>query len=52
MANHMLCCQDDALSVPTLTTFINGLMFKVFQSVISTHVLKARARKELSGDAH
>ncbi|MBU9845837.1 DUF1360 domain-containing protein [Rahnella ecdela] len=36
----------------TLTTFINGLMFKVFQSAISTHVLKARARKELSGDAH
>ena len=36
----------------TLTTFINGLMFKVFQSAISTHVLKARARKELSDEAH
>jgi hypothetical protein len=28
----------------TLTTFINGLMFKVFQAAITTHVMKHEAQ--------
>jgi len=31
----------------TLTTFINGLMFKVFQAAVTTHVMKHEAQKAL-----
>ncbi|WP_434637631.1 DUF1360 domain-containing protein [Klebsiella sp. I138] len=31
----------------TLTTLINGLMFKVFQAAVTTHVLKHEAQKTL-----
>ena len=31
----------------TLTTLINGLMFKVFQAAVSTHVMKFEAQKTL-----
>ena len=31
----------------TLTTLINGLMFKVFQAAVSTHVMKFEAQKVL-----
>ncbi|AKL14207.1 TPA: DUF1360 domain-containing protein [Kluyvera intermedia] len=34
----------------TLTTLINGLMFKVFQAAVSTHVMKFEAQKTLQSD--
>ena len=36
-----------AFIVITITTLINGLMFKVFQAAISTHVMKHHAQQTL-----
>lgn len=36
-----------AFIVITITTLINGLMFKVFQAAVSTHVMKHNAQQTL-----
>ena len=33
--------------IGTITTLINGLMFKVFQAAVSTHMMKHEAQKLL-----
>lgn len=34
----------------TITTFVNGLIFKVFQAAVSTHVMKFEAHKLLKSN--
>ncbi|ESQ74076.1 hypothetical protein ABENE_23760, partial [Asticcacaulis benevestitus DSM 16100 = ATCC BAA-896] len=37
-----------AFIVLTVTTFINGLLFKVFQAAVRTHVMKHEAQQMLN----